>query len=156
MLKLKLAFQLFYFLRDKNSMLNLLKINLLVALLAVVNPGLCGPMNDQPYHPPTGTKKYESYSTNILTKLGWGFANLVFGVAEIPKNIINTTNETNLALGITGGVAKGVLHTAGRMLAGTVDILTFPIPTEPLTNPTFAWENYKTETSYNPLFKMKN
>ncbi len=136
-------------------MLNLLKIYLFAALLAVINPALCGPMNGQPTPPPAGAKKYESYTTTIFTKLGVGFSNLFGGIAEIPKNVINTTNEYNLALGITGGVAKGALHTAGRMLAGTVDILTFPLPTEPLTNPTYVWEDYKTETSYNPLFKLK-
>ena len=135
--------------------MNQLKFFLLAALLTVTHLATSGAMPD-PYYPPAAVKKNQTYGSDISTKLGLGFSNLVLGFFEIPKNIINTTNEANLALGVTGGVAKGVLHTAGRMLAGTLDILTFPIPTEPLTKPAFPWENYKTETTYNPLFKMKN
>ena len=135
-------------------MLNLLKIYLFAALLAVMNSALCGPMYSQPT-PPAGVKITESYETAILTKLGSGSSNMFLSPLEIPKNIINTTNEYNLALGVTGGVIKGLLHMAGRFLAGTVDTFTFPLPTEPLTNPTYVWEDYKTETSYNPLFKLK-
>ena len=136
-------------------MLNLLKICLLAALLAVAHPAISG-FKPDPSYPPAGAQKTETYGSVITTKLGSGFSNIILSPLEIPKNIINTTNEANLALGATGGVLKGLLHMAGRFMAGTVDTLTFFIPTEPLTNPTFAWENYKTETSYNPLFKMKN
>jgi len=136
-------------------MLNLLKTYLLIAVLAVTNPAISDSMTGLSYSP-AGVQKTESYGKTISTKLGSGFSNLILSPLEIPKNIINTTNEYNLALGVTGGVIKGILHMAGRFMAGTVDTLTFPIPTEPLTNPPFAWEDYKTETSYNPLFKVKN
>jgi putative exosortase-associated protein (TIGR04073 family) len=74
----------------------------------------------------------------------------------VHKNIVNTTNETNLALGITGGVAKGALHMVGRMMAGLVDVVSFPLPTETLTVPKYVWEDYNVETHYTvPLLKMK-
>jgi len=136
-------------------MLNLPKIYLLAALLAVVNPSMGDSMTGQGY-PPAVVQQPESYETAISTKLGSGFSKIALCFFLLPKNIINTTNDTNLAFGVTGGVLKGVLHMVGRAMAGTVDTLTFPIPTVPLTAPPFAWQDYKTETRYNPLFKFKN
>lgn len=133
----------------------LFKICLAAIALVLVNPAIGDSIPDLSYRVPN-VKQPESYGTVISTKLGSGFSNLLLSPLEIPKNIINTTNDTNVALGVTGGVFKGFLHMAGRFLAGTVDTLTFAIPTEPLTTPPFVWQNFKTETSYNPLFKIKN
>lgn len=107
------------------------------------------------YNPPPAAQQPADYGTVIGNKLKSGMFNLTLSPLEIPKNVINTTNETNLALGATGGVLKGLLHMAGRFMAGAVDTLTFPIPSEPITNPPYPWQNYKTDTTYNPLFKMK-
>ncbi len=138
-----------------------LKFFLLAAFLsaAVPIPGFADAYGN-PSMTPQGygtaaSKRPESYGGAITTKLGTGLSNLVLSPLEIPKNIINTTNEANLALGSTGGVAKGFLHMAGRFMAGIVDVMTFPLPTEPLTTPQFVWDNYGLETRYNPLFKMK-
>jgi putative exosortase-associated protein (TIGR04073 family) len=136
-------------------MLNSHKIYLLAALLAIVNPAVGDSMTGQGY-PPGRVQKPESYGTIISTKLGSGFSNIGLCFVELPKNVINTTNDTNLALGLTGGVLKGVLHMVGRAMAGTVDTLTFPIPTVPITNPPFVWQDYQMETRYNPMFKFPN
>ena len=138
-------------------MLNFHKIYLFAALLAIINPALGDSMTDDAYYyPPARAQKPESYGTIISTKLGSGFSNIGLCFVELPKNIINTTNDTNLAFGLTGGLLKGVLHMVGRAMAGTVDTLTFPIPTVPITNPPFVWQGYQTETRYNPLFKFQN
>lgn len=134
-------------------MMNLTRIFLLATLLSA-HVGFCAPLNGQTY-PASESQKAETYQSVISAKLGSGFSNLVLSPLEIPKNIINTTNETNLALGVTGGVAKGLLHMAGRFMAGVVDTLTFPIPSQPLTTPPYPWQDFKIETRYNPLFKMK-
>lgn len=140
-------------------MLNLHKIVMFAALLAFINPAIGDTMAGQGYAPtpsPAFVQKPESYGSTISTKLGSGFSNIALCFLELPKNIINTTNDTNLAFGVTGGALKGLLHTIGRAMAGTVDTLTFPIPTVPITAPPFAWQDYKTETRYNPLFKFKD
>ena len=92
------------------------------------------------------------YGEAIRYKLGSGFSNMLLGMGEVPKNVINTANETNALFGISGGLIKGVLHTLGRTLAGTLDVLTFPAPTKPITNPAYVWQNWKTETTYGPYF----
>lgn len=104
-----------------------------------------------------GAQKPESYGQAISTKLGVGVANLFLAPLEIHKNIVNTTNETGrVAAGVTLGVLKGGLHMAGRLIAGFVDMVSFPLPTEPLTTPQYTWQDYNVETRYGPLLKMKN
>ncbi|MFM8331377.1 MAG: exosortase system-associated protein, TIGR04073 family [Candidatus Methylumidiphilus sp.] len=106
---------------------------------------------------PAKTKpvKTESYGTAISNKLGAGFANILLGVVEVPKNVVNTTNDGNMALGVTLGAVKGLIHMCGRGMAGALDVLTFPLPTEPLTTPQYVWEDTKQDTRYNPLFQLK-
>lgn len=93
------------------------------------------------------------YGDKVGLKFGSGYTNLVLGLVEIPKNMILTTNQTNALFGVTGGVAKGVIHGVGRTLAGVVDVLTFPIPTEPIPRPAFVWQDFQTETRYGPVLK---
>jgi putative exosortase-associated protein (TIGR04073 family) len=77
---------------------------------------------------------------------------MFFGIAEMPKNMINTSNEVNVLLGVTGGVLKGTLHTMGRLLAGATDFLTFPVPSQPITHPAFVWQDFRADTTYGPFF----
>ncbi len=95
----------------------------------------------------------QSYGEGVGLKLGSGLANMTLGWIEVPKNIINTSNQVNLVLGFTGGLAKGVLHMLGRTIGGTVDLLTSPFPLKPIVQPPFVWENFEVETSYGPSFK---
>jgi putative exosortase-associated protein (TIGR04073 family) len=93
------------------------------------------------------------YAQVVGRKLASGFSNMALGAAEIPKNMIITTNQTNAIFGVTGGAIKGLLHTLGRTLAGIVDIVTFPIPTQPITRPPLVWQSFETETQYGPVFQ---
>jgi putative exosortase-associated protein (TIGR04073 family) len=95
----------------------------------------------------------DHYSSKISQKLTSGISNMALGWVEIPKNVINTANESNLALAAMGGVVKGVLHTIGRTLSGAVDLLTFPFPTTPITQPLYVWENFNIETSYGRILQ---
>jgi len=95
-----------------------------------------------------------SYGEMVRTKLASGLTNMTFGIAEMPKNIINTSNEVNALFGVTGGVLKGTLHTMGRLLAGGLDFITFPVPSQPITHPTFVWQQFNVDTTYGPYFDM--
>ena len=78
-------------------------------------------------------------------KLGRGLVNVATGWIELPKNIYDTSVETNNPLmGITYGLIKGVGMTVVRTGAGAYEIATFlfPIPEDyqPLIEPEFVFE----------------
>ena len=81
-----------------------------------------------------------------------GLANITTGVAEIPKNIIIVNNQSNFAYGLIGGSLKGILNMAGRMGVGMLDLFTAPIPTYPIVDPVYVWNDYFAETTYGPAF----
>jgi putative exosortase-associated protein (TIGR04073 family) len=90
-------------------------------------------------------------------KAASGFANMGLGWIEIPKNVINTSNEwNNVLFGMTGGLVKGTLHMLGRTVSGVVDLVTFPLPTQPIAQPPFVWQNFTMETQYGPIFKLQS
>jgi putative exosortase-associated protein (TIGR04073 family) len=98
----------------------------------------------------------ENYGERIGEKLGSGLANITTGWLEIPKTVISTTNEYNIALGITGGLFKGILHMLGRTAAGALDLITFPLPTDPVVQPQFIWEDFDRESSYKPILTSRD
>ena len=100
-------------------------------------------------------KEYSSYGSHVGYKALNGIANLATAVLEIPKSIINTTNDSNLAYGLTGGLLKGVIHTAGRIATGVTDIITVSIPTKPITQPVYIWDDFDVDTSYNDVFRLR-
>lgn len=97
----------------------------------------------------------EGYGAAVGKKAGVGFTNLALAWLEVPKNVVNTTNQTNLAVGLTGGVIKGIAHTAGRILSGAADVVTIPFPTRPIAQPEFVWESFSVDTQYGPIFDAK-
>jgi len=94
----------------------------------------------------------ESYGEIVGRKLLSGLGNIVTSVAEIPKNIIIVNNESNIAWGLAGGSLKGVLNMCGRVGVGIVDLVTAPIPTYPIVDPLYVWDDYYAETTYGPAF----
>ena len=100
-------------------------------------------------------KEYSSYGAHVGYKALNGLANLTTAVLEIPKSIINTTNDSNLVYGITGGLLKGVLHTAGRVATGVTDIVTVSIPTKPIAQPVYIWDDFDVDTSYDDVFRLR-
>lgn len=102
---------------------------------------------------PDTTEK--SYGSKIGDKTLIALANISLGIIEIPKNIIIVTNRTNLIYGLTGGTGLGILNTAGRISVGLLDLLTFPLPTQPIARPVYPWNQYlDVYTSYNDMFVM--
>ncbi|GAB4357102.1 MAG: hypothetical protein Kow0060_10250 [Methylohalobius crimeensis] len=96
----------------------------------------------------------ENYGAKAGRKLGMGAANIVTSWLEVPKTMINTYNQTNFIFGITGGFAKGLLNTGGRAITGTIDVLTFYVPTKPVPQPPMVWDNFDADTSYGPAFRL--
>lgn len=92
-----------------------------------------------------------SYAAKVGEKLGNGVANVVTGVVEIPKTMMVTGNEKGVAYGMTSGFFIGIVHMFGRTLSGAVDIVTFVVPTTPMVEPAYIWDDFDKETSYTPM-----
>jgi len=97
----------------------------------------------------------ESYPAQVGEKTLNGLANVTTAALEIPKNIINATNRSNIVYGVLGGVTQGVLNTVGRLTTGIVDIVTAPIPTHPIAEPAYIWDDFDQDTRYDAVFRLK-
>lgn len=71
-----------------------------------------------------------------------GFANMTTSGLEIPKSIINITNDSNIIWGILGGTIKAALNVAGRTITGATDLITAPLPTKPIVYPRYVWDDF--------------
>ena len=74
------------------------------------------------------------FQTTVLSvqtrskKLARGTINTCTGWVEIPKNIYDTTVETNLTSGITSGLIGGIGMAIVRTGSGLYEMVTFPFP----------------------------
>jgi putative exosortase-associated protein (TIGR04073 family) len=128
------------------ALLSLLLVSLLMGFSPIIRADDAQPQNVQE----------ESYGDKVGDKALSGFTNLNTAILEIPKNIINTTNQSNIAYGFTGGLAKGILNTVGRMVAGLADLITAPLLTKPIPNPNYIWDNFDADTTYGQSFRLDN
>jgi putative exosortase-associated protein (TIGR04073 family) len=90
----------------------------------------------------------ENYGAKVGEKLGSGIVNVATGWIEIPKNIINTSRDSNLGIGATWGLVKGIGNTIGRTLVGAGELATFFIPTPELVHPAYVFEDFHRDTTY--------
>lgn len=97
-----------------------------------------------------------NYGNEIGAKALNGFANLSTAILEIPKNIINTSNQSNIFYGIFGGLFKGMVNLGGRMAVGLTDLITFPLPTKPVAYPLYIWDDFDVDTNYGELFRLQD
>jgi len=91
---------------------------------------------------------FEDYPRNVGEKLGNGIANIVTGFVEIPKTMIVTSNNDGVAYGVTNGFFIGLVHAVGRTVSGAIDVATFVVPTTPLVEADYIWQDFDKETTY--------
>ncbi|MGZ8191664.1 MAG: exosortase system-associated protein, TIGR04073 family [Methylococcaceae bacterium] len=109
------------------------------------------------YTPITRTNEQiqnQSYGSKIGQKALNGFVNITTGVLEIPKNVINTTNNSNIFYGLIGGGFKGIVNFAGRIGVGVADLVTFPLPTDPIVHPVYVWNDFYVDTTYGDVMRV--
>lgn len=103
-------------------------------------------------------QKLSGYSDVYVAKMGdkilRSCANIALGIIEIPKNIIIVNNQTNLLYALSAGTGLGVLNSAIRISIGLLDLLTFPVATKPIVQPTYPWQSFSTYTSYDAPFVL--
>ena len=100
------------------------------------------------------TLQQSSYGKKIGNKALNAFANLTTSPLELPKNIINTMNQSNFFYGVFGGFIKGLVNTLGRTGCGIVDLITFPLPTKPIAYPVYIWDDFDIDTTYGEVFRL--
>ena len=103
-----------------------------------------------------------------------GFTNVVTGPLELPKSIINYTNhasynygnnfnggnysnndpDDNIIYGIFGGIISGSINATGRIMTGVTDLITAPLPTKPIVQPKYVWDDFDKNNSYGPVFRL--
>jgi putative exosortase-associated protein (TIGR04073 family) len=95
-----------------------------------------------------------SYGKKIGNKALIAFANLSTSPLELPKNIINTINQSNFFYGVFGGFLKCLVNTLGRAGCGIADLLTLPLPTKPVAYPIYIWNDFDVDTTYGDVFRL--
>jgi len=90
----------------------------------------------------------ESYLSGFTNKVSQGVANMATGFIEIPKNVINITEEDNIFVGMTWGVLRGAAHGVSRTLVGSVEFISSPIPTGEFISPAYVWERFSEDSRY--------
>jgi len=77
-----------------------------------------------------------------FTKLGRGAANVATGWIEIPKEMVNVTENKNDIMGLFVAPFTGLWKAIVRTVAGAYEIVTFPIPMpaeyEPIVQPEYV------------------
>lgn len=63
-----------------------------------------------------------------LTRLGRGAKSIALSPLEIPATMGRVTRERSLVEGLTLGALEGLGHGLSRLSAGTIDVLTAPVP----------------------------
>lgn len=118
--------------------------NLLAAMLLTVSLGATFPVN---------AEEPESYGQTFGRKLVNGLANITTSSLEIPKNIVIINNQSNVIYGFIGGTFKGLLNMTARIGVGVLDLVTAPIPTQPIVYPLYVWDDFGAETTYGGAFR---
>ncbi len=79
-------------------------------------------------------------------KLGRGAINLSLGVLALPGQVVQTTREQGVFLGLTWGVVKGIGWTVVTETVGLWEVLTCPFETPPefvaILDPVYPWEHF--------------
>ncbi|WP_427501056.1 exosortase system-associated protein, TIGR04073 family [Methylomonas sp. MED-D] len=97
---------------------------------------------------PAANAHENGYLHDFTDKINQGFFNMALGVGELPKNIVNISSEQNILVGMSWGLLRGVAHTVGRTLVGTVEFISAPIPSDEFISPAYVWERYSEDTRY--------
>ena len=96
----------------------------------------------------------QSYGEKVGNKALNAFANMTTSPLEMPKNIINTMNQSNFFYGVFGGFLKGLVNTLGRTGCGIADFITLPLPTKPIAYPVYIWDDFDVDTTYGEVFRL--
>jgi hypothetical protein len=117
--------------------------------------------------------EHDRYVRQVGDKALNGFTNVITGPLEMPKSIINQINynygnsgnnmdsynnsnnpDNNIVYGVIGGVISGTLNATGRIMTGVTDLVTAPLPTKPIVQPRYVWDDFDKTNSYGQVFRL--
>ncbi len=82
-------------------------------------------------------------ANNPGEKLGRGVTNILTSWLEVPTQIYVVSRDHDPLTGLIFGPIKGSIYSVLRVVTGTYDTVSFPIPTDPLMEPEFIFEEWK-------------
>ena len=95
--------------------------SLLAGIVLILTVALAAPVSA------TGPLYGSTYPSKITNKFGRGLGNILFCWAEIPLEINEEIQNTDLVTGSIVGLGKGIFYTGQRLVLGAVDVVTFPV-----------------------------
>lgn len=81
--------------------------------------------------------QHESYSRQVLHKLGRGLHDVVLSPIEVPRLIYKEFELNGPVASIFAGPFEGLGYMVRRLLVGVYEVVTFPIPQDPILDPEF-------------------
>lgn len=115
----------------------LLGVLVVVSLVAVYTPVSHAGGGPVVIDTPTVARDLSSYRSDVGDKAARGIKNILFGWTELPKQIVDVTQESNPIWGLLAGGFQGSLKAMARTVSGVSDVVTAPIAPEkkPFINP---------------------
>ncbi len=82
-----------------------------------------------------------------VVKLARGLVNILTSPLEFPVQYLTLRGEQNMPVALLGTVINGTIFMVGRIIAGAVEVVTFPIPIPkyyaPILDPPTALDSMK-------------
>ncbi len=106
------------------------KLSIIAVLTVVMTMGLNAAVN-------------EDYNVDYTAsrKLGRAVSNVLFGVVEVPKTMVEEDNINGSVAAYTTGIFGGLSRFIQREVVGVWEILTFWTPDkEPIIKPEYVWD----------------
>ncbi len=97
---------------------------------------------------PSAFAEEQDYLSKFTSKVNQGFFNTTTGFIELPKNVINISQDQNIFVGFTWGILRGTAHAVSRTLVGAAELITSPIPTDDYISPPYVWDRFSEDTRY--------
>ena len=94
------------------------------------------PAEDDQYPDPTAIRR-------PADQFGRGVCNILFGILEVPANVIRVNEEEGDMAAISKGLGRGVWRFVCREVVGVVELVTFPFGWEPIIQPEYFYQKKK-------------
>lgn len=110
------------------------------------------------WDPAGDDQKLDVVSTRFpADQFGRGVCNILFGVFEVPRNILRVTDQEGDLPGMSKGLSLGIWRFVCRELVGVVELVSFPFGWQPIIEPEYIFQKTKGATwrVYKPSFHKR-